>query len=58
MWRVRVTILQVEKQQRILCVLFRHMSLSGIYKYRALHNHSFDGKFMSQATMQIIRTSF
>ena len=29
-----------------------------IYKYWALHNQSFHGKFMSLATMQIIRTSF
>jgi len=33
LWRVGLTFIAVEKQQYILCVFLRYMSLSTIYKY-------------------------
>jgi hypothetical protein len=41
LWRVRVTIAAMEKQQCVLCVQLSYMSLSTIEKYQVLHNNTF-----------------
>jgi hypothetical protein len=48
MWRIRVTIVSVETQQCILCVLLSYMSLPTMQQYLVLHNDVFMKNLLHQ----------